>query len=399
MNHEINPNRILIVDDEKDVAELLRSAARSLGFLVRTTGDFDSFCDIQPEFDPTVLLLDMEMPGKSANEYLKVLARQESPARVILTSGIDRRATSRAEMIGAVLGLDMATTLQKPLAIHTVRQALRKLLLESRPVTAPQLSLAIKRGEIRPHFQPKVCRDKNGAWSVREAEALARWYQPDGSIVMPDNFIGLAEDNGLIRALTLSLVKQVALQLGRWACKGIFMRVAVNLSPSLLTDRDLPNQLEAQLQEYDIGNEQLILEMTEQALTGYTPVVIDVLQRLSKKKFGLSIDNFGTGSSSPELLYRMPFDEIKIDRSFMQRCSTKQEYWSLVEAIVFLGQKLGKSVCAEGVETHAAFNQLSRIGCDKQQGFLVGKPVPGINLKFLHQLSPGKAVPAVAPIS
>lgn len=399
MRHDINPDRILIVDDERDVAEFLKSAARSLGFLVRTANSFETFSDSQLEFEPTVVLVDLEMPGHGARDYLKLLSERQSTAQIILAGGLDRRATARAKTMASMLGLNLVCTLRKPLPVHVLRQELRKLLEDSRLLTTTQLAAAIKAGEIRPHYQPKLSRDNDGHWAIREAEALARWYRLDGSIVMPDHFIGLAEDGGLMTALTDSMLQQVALQLRRWARQGIHLRVAVNLPPSLLAERALPDRLEALLREYGVANEQLILETSEQLLAGYTPAVIDVLQRLSDANFGLAIDNFGTGAVSPELLYRMPFDEIKLDRSFMQRCHADEKTWPLVEAIVQLGRTLGKKVCAEGVDSRPAFNRLSAIACDKQQGFLVGKPVPGINLKFLHNLSNGDPLAAVAPVS
>ena len=242
MRHDISPNRILIVDDERNITDFLKSAARGLGFVARTAHTFDAFAEIEPEFDPTVVLLDLEMPGNVSKDYLKLLAQQESDARIVLTGGLDKRATSRATLIGSVLGLDMVGTLQKPLAIHALRQELRKLLHESRPLTAGQLGAAIKAGEIRPHFQPKVSRDQRGDWIISEAEALARWYRPDGSIVMPNHFIGLAEDSGLMTALTDSLLQQVVLQLNRWARQGIELRVAINISPTLLSDCTLPDE-------------------------------------------------------------------------------------------------------------------------------------------------------------
>ena len=379
----MKPDRLLIVDDEKDVADTFKNISSNLGFSVQTADDFDSFCKVLRDFKPTVILLDLQMPGKDGVQYLKVLARQKSSAKIIVVSGMDSRTISTTSQLGTVLGLEMAATLQKPVSVHTLRQTLRKVMHDSGPITAARLSMAIKVGQIRPHFQPKVTLDNDGNWQVKEVEALARWHQSDGNIAMPDNFIGLAEDNELLPALTDSMVRQVADQLGRWNKQGHRLRAAVNISPSMLTDHELPDRLERTLQTYRVDNWQLILEVTEHVVVDYTPTTTEVLSRLRVKEFGLAIDDFGTGYSSLEQLYRMPFDELKIDRSFVKRCHSNKDIRTIIEAIVMLGHKLGMKVCAEGVETLEAFKFLAATGCDKQQGYFIGKPVPAEELKSL----------------
>jgi len=197
---------------------------------------------------------------------------------------------------------------------------------------------------------------------------------------MPDNFIGLAEESGLLGALTDGMLQQVAEHIARWNRQGHRLRAAVNLSPLLLTDSKLPDRLERLLQKHQVDNSQLILEVTENVVIEYKPATIEILNRLRFKNFGLAIDDFGTGYSSLEQLYRMPFDELKIDRSFIERFNGNKDIRIIIEAIVMLGQKLGMEVCAEGVETAESFEFLAETGCNKQQGYLIGKPLPAAEL-------------------
>lgn len=380
MNHFANPDRLLIVDDERITAEFLRDIASNLGFSVRIADSFERFCEAPEGFNPTAVLLDLQMPGRDGIEFLKVLAKQKSEAKVIVASGMDNRTISTAHQLGMVLGLDMAAALQKPISVQTLRQELRKVMQGSQPLTAASLAEAIEAGDIQPYFQPKVTRDKNGGWTCTEVEALARWHQADGSVVLPVNFIDLAENNGLLKPLTDSMLEQVVIQLATWNARGCKLRAAVNISPSLLGDCAFPDELEWLLKRHKVDNNQLILEVTENVVIAYTSATIEVLSRLRVKDFGLAIDDFGTGYSSLEQLYRMPFDEIKIDRSFIKRYQSNKDIRTIIEAIIMLGQKLGMTVCAEGVETQAAFEFLESTGCDKQQGYLIGKPVPAEEL-------------------
>jgi len=398
VNEVTKIDRLLIVDDEKNVADTLRNISCNLGYAVKVADNIATFRKLERDFDPTVILLDLQMHGNDGVEYLKVLAKQKSSASIIVLSDTENRTSWTTSQLGSVLGLQMAAMLQKPISIHALRRELRKLMHGSTPLTAARLSAAIKVGQVRPHFQPKVTRSQNGSWQVGEVEALARWYRSDGSIVLPDNFIELAEDSGLLGGLTDSMLQQVADQLGRWNKQGHRVRAAVNLSPTLLTDRKLPDRLERLLGKHGVENNQLILEVTEQVVIEHTQATIGVLSRLRAKNIGLAIDDFGTGYSSLEQLYRMPFDELKIDHSLIRRCQSNKDIRTIIEAIVILGQKLGMTVCAEGVETADAFEFISGTGCDKQQGYLIGKPVPAAELEMLigQTMSDLRATRAIA---
>jgi EAL domain-containing protein (putative c-di-GMP-specific phosphodiesterase class I) len=309
---------------------------------------------------------------------------------------MDPRTLSTASQLGEVLGLHMSATLQKPIAMHALRRELRRVMHESQPVTTVRLAAAIESGKIRPHYQPQVTRDEDGGWSITEVEALARWHQPDGTVLMPDNFIGLADENDLLKSLTDSMLNQVVEQISRWNKKGIRLRAAVNLSPSLLTDSEFPDELERLMQRHEVDNRQLVLEVTEHVVIEYSASTIEVLGRLRVKNFGLAIDDFGTGYSSLEQLYRMPFDKIKIDRSFIKRAVSSKDMRIIIEAIVLPGHKLGMSVCAEGVETQSAFDFLASTGCDQQQGFLIGRPVSASELTSRLDQSDDVAPPILA---
>jgi EAL domain-containing protein (putative c-di-GMP-specific phosphodiesterase class I) len=324
-------------------------------------------------------MLNLHMPDTESINYLKELAKQKPPAKVI-ACGTACRALATTWQLGSILGLEMAAKLPKLPSMHALRAELCKLMVDSHQASSVQLSAAIKAGKIRPHYQPKVSRDAGGAWVFNEVEALARWHRPGRTLLPPNNFIGLAEDNGLIHALTDSMLNQVVTQLGLWNRQGYRLHAAVNLAPSHLGDRDFPRQLECLLKKHHVECEQLILEITENFIFDHDSVSVDVLHALRVKKVGLAIDNFSSGFSSLEQLCRMPFDELKIDRSFVKRLQASNHMSTIIEGMVLLGQKLGMMVCAEGVDSQDAFDFLDRVGCDKQQGFLIGQPVPAADI-------------------
>ena len=193
--------------------------------------------------------------------------------------------------------------------------------------------------------------------------------------MLPSDFIEVAEKAGLLPEMTHSLLRQVVQQLKEWDERGLQLTAAVNLSPSVLADKSFPDQVEALMQEHGLDNSRLILELTETAVMQDAELAMEVLSRIRIKGFGLAIDDFGTGYSSLEQLYRMPFNELKIDRFLVREIGMRLEAATIVEAIIMLGHKLNLNVCAEGVESQHVLSFLLEAGCDKFQGYYIGRPV------------------------
>src|SRR5690606_28536034 len=201
-------------------------------------------------------------------------------------------------------------------------------------------------------------------WQVRSAEALVRWRHPSLGLLYPGEFLTLAEQSGLIVGITDFVMTDAIRQIGHWRSRGLNLAVAVNLSPRLVQDLEFPDRLNRIFREFDTAPEQLTLEVTEAASLDDPELVMDIFTRLRVKGVGLSLDDFGTGTSSLTQLYKMPFSEVKIDGSLIADVDTSKAAATVVRAIVELAHNLSLSACAEGVETAAAFEFLDQVGCD-----------------------------------
>lgn len=368
-------DRLLVVDDELAVRQYLADVGRRLGFEVATAANRIEFETKLPAFWPTVILLDLQMPDCDGIQMLKLIRDFESDARVVLVSGMDQRTLNTATSLGEILNLNMDGALQKPILIDTLRRKLKGSKDPRIDVDIDKLREAIETNAITPVYQPKIARDSSGRWAITEVEALARWHRDDSVVILPSEFIGIAEQSGLMPLLTQSMLRQVLGQLKEWDKRGVELVAAVNISPSLLSDSAFPDQLEEITQEFGLDNSRLVLELTESAVMQNAEIAMEVLSRVRIKNFGLAIDDFGTGYSSLEQLYRMPFNEIKIDRFLVRDINQRQEAATIVETIILLARKLNLSVCAEGVDSHDALAFLLEAGCDKFQGYYIGRPV------------------------
>jgi EAL domain-containing protein (putative c-di-GMP-specific phosphodiesterase class I)/CheY-like chemotaxis protein len=372
-------NRLLIVDDEASIRDYLCTVGEQLGFQVRAIAAAEELAAELKDFGPTALILDLNMPGSDGIELLRYLAKEKSDAQILVISGEDVRVLNAAERLGCSQGLRMAGALQKPVLLNDLETALSRVMRET--VTESSLREAIDNGELRLHYQPKLRFDGRSVWSISGGEALVRWHHPQQGILMPDRFIPLAEATDLIGPLTDYVLREALEQSRRWLDQGLDANIAVNVSPQSLDDVDFTDRLSELLSQYGVAGSRLTLEITETAATKNVEAMMDILARLRLKGIRLSIDDFGTGYSSMKQMFRMPFTELKIDRSFVMEIPTSSDARAMVKTMIQLADNLGMTACAEGVESQDVLDFLELAGCHAIQGFFICKPVPAVEFE------------------
>jgi diguanylate cyclase (GGDEF)-like protein len=252
-----------------------------------------------------------------------------------------------------------------------------------RLVLMADLRTAIDRGALEVVYQPKVD-PRSGR--VLGAEALTRWQHVDGP-VSPDDFIPLAERSGLIRPLTRHVLHTALASCAAWRRAGQQISVAVNLSPHILADETLVDEVRQALHEHGLPAAALTLEITENGIMDDPTHSHRTLESLHALGVKLSIDDFGTGHSSLGRLAELPIQEMKIDKSFVRHLGVNPSRRAVTDASLRLGRALDLIVVAEGVEDHAEFEYLRRQGCDAVQGYYVSRPLPAA--EFLTWLLEG----------
>jgi EAL domain-containing protein (putative c-di-GMP-specific phosphodiesterase class I) len=242
---------------------------------------------------------------------------------------------------------------------------------------ANRLRRGIHHGELILHYQPKFDLRTRRIVGV---EALVRWLPPGQELLFPDAFIGVAERAGIMKPLTFAVLDLALQQYRAWYDRGLRLPMAINLTASILDDEAFPIQLVAALEVGSVSSSGISLELTESVVMAKPARTQHILKRLSALGFQLAIDDFGTGYSSLAYLGRLPVDEIKIDRSFVQKMSTSLGDRTIVQASIELAHKFGKRVVAEGVEDTTTLRLLEEMGCDQAQGYLISRPLPAEHL-------------------
>ena len=234
-----------------------------------------------------------------------------------------------------------------------------------------ELRQALERQELIVHYQPQT---DVSTGEVHKVEALVRWQHPEHGLLGPDQFIPLAEQTGLIRALTGYVLDAALGQCHAWLAEGRELSVAVNITGRELVDLRFPDEVRRLLTKWRIKPARLELEITESTIMTDPPRARAVLARLSKLGVRLAIDDFGSGHSSLGYLRQLPLTVLKIDRSFIQQMALNTDDAAIVRTAIDLGHNLGLEVVAEGVETEEAKRCLEELGCDTLQGFHLGRP-------------------------
>ncbi len=277
----------------------------------------------------------------------------------------------------ADLALYAAKSQGRNCAVHF--EASMDVAAQERRQLESDLRVAIGNNEMRVHYQPLVDIQSERPTAY---EALVRWEHPERGIVMPDVFIGVAEENGMIVQIGEWVIRQALEDLGSWE-KDI--GISINLSPAQMRSPSLVSTVISALARNGIDASRVCLEITESVLLQDSEANLDTLHKLRSLGIQIALDDFGTGYSSLNYLRSFPFDKIKIDRCFVNEIDSRDDCLAIIRSVVSLATSLGMSTIAEGVERQEQATLLRAEGCGELQGFLYSKAVPADQLSDLRK--------------
>lgn len=366
--------RLLIVDDEVDICELIADVADTRGFETKTISDPSKVEEALMEFKPNCIMLDLMMPGTDGVELLRNLGDHIKGCAIVLMSGHDVRVLNSAKRLGSAHGINVIGVLEKPIEIATLRETLDMLGKAETKTAAKTTDVSdskMKDEEVAVFYQPIV---DIVTGRVRGMEALVRWNHPQHGILSPDHFLEKM-DTAEMQAMTNQVMKIAVDNLVEFHAKGFPVAISINMTASNLIDLGVPDRLDELCKAKHIPNEKITIEVTEGEAMRDVRKIMDVLTRLRLRGFGVAIDDFGTGYSSLRELQRMPFSSMKMDKSFVMDMAENRDSQMIANTIIDLGHNLNLKVVAEGIETIAVWNMLKDRGCDLAQGYLISKPM------------------------
>ena len=377
----------MVLDDEPFILKLHSHMLAEMGFVNSTTFEQGALAlaAIDQGAPPDLILLDLSMPRMDGIEFIRHLMKRGFAGSLILVSGEDERLLQTAERLVRAHGIAVLGHLTKPVKPATLGAMLEAWegqsgyirRLRTKTYSVEEVKNAVENDQLVNHYQPKVSL-KTG--EVIGVECLSRWQHPADGLVLPDRFISVAEKGGAIEALTRSTFTRAMSEIRALEDGGFPVQVAINLAAATLSSLDFADFAAATAQQASVRPHNVVLEVTESQLIKDLRAPLEVLTRLRLMRFTLSIDDFGTGYSSLSQLQTIPFDELKIDQTFVHRASEDATARAIYDASLGLAKQLNMTTVAEGVETQADWDLVQSTGCDEAQGYFIARPMSAQDL-------------------
>ena len=375
--------RVLVVDDQSHVRTWVRSVLLGFGIsdVVEVSNGRDALSAVtEPGEWFDLIFCDLHMPERDGVETIRSFAALGLESAVVIMSVEDERVIESAARLVEAQGLRLVGQIPKPMSPANLRPVLQRFFEARHPrgssdVPAPEHELknAFQRNELRLMYQPKIEMRSQRFVGV---EALVRWKHPTLGTFLPAAFMPMMESSDEHTAmLTDFCLKEAIAYAGLWGSGGRELHLAVNLSARAFDQLDLPERIEALTTDNGVLPSAVTLEITETKAASDSVRLLDIATRLRLKGYRLSVDDFGTGHSGLSQLQALPFTEIKIDRQFIDGCSTSRVKRSVVEASLALAHSLKMTSVAEGVEHRNDWDLLLSLGCDVMQGYFIARPM------------------------
>ncbi|PQP02359.1 oxygen sensor protein [Massilia phosphatilytica] len=338
---------------------------------------------LQAGFTPQVdvAVIDLDLGGMDGLELLRAIAALKSSVRLIVVGAQPASVLFSVESLAQAHGVDLLGTVAKPVTSTKLKAVLDNYQAPRRaPAPSPgpsftfaEVGVGLQKRQFEPFFQPKI---ELATGQVKGLETFARWRHPEHGVLGPAAFIGALEANNRVDFLDWTMLEMSVERCHRYHDKGIPISISLNLAPETLAHPNFIRQVASTMQRHGVLPDYLTFEMTEKAILSFDADFIERLVRLRMMGFGLAIDDYGTGRSNLQILARIPFSELKIDRSFVDGASKKRPLGTVLKSCLGLAHSLDRMSVAVGVETRQDWDFLQGLGCTYAQGYHIANPMP-----------------------
>jgi EAL domain-containing protein (putative c-di-GMP-specific phosphodiesterase class I) len=327
-----------------------------------------------------VAIVELELPGIDALELIRHLGQSGANVRLIVSGNHSADLLFSIETLAQAHGIDLLGTITGPVSAAKLKPLLEHytpLSRAVRPLAGPrftfqEIGIGLQQRQFEPFFQPKI---ELATGQVKGLEAFARWRHPEHGVLGTSSFIGALEEQGRIDFLDWSMI-ELSVERCRWfQDHGIPVPISLNLAPETLAHPAFVRQITACLNRHKVLPDYVTFEIPESSVLNTDPDFIERLVRLRMMGFGLAIDDYGTGRSNLQLLARIPFTELKIDRSFVDGASKRRPLGTVLKSCLGLAHSLERMSVAVGVETRQDWDFLQSLGCTYAQGYHIANPM------------------------
>jgi EAL domain-containing protein (putative c-di-GMP-specific phosphodiesterase class I)/CheY-like chemotaxis protein len=337
---------------------------------------------LQAGFSPKVdvAVIDLALGGMDGLELLRAIAELHSQVRLIVVGDQPASVLFSVESLAQAYGVELLGAIAKPVSSAKLKPLLENLQPWARPragakppaFSFAEVGLGLQQRQFEPFFQPKI---ELATGQVKGLETFARWRHPEHGVLGPASFIDALEQNGRVDFLDWTMIELSVERCRQYHDAGIPISISLNLAPPTLAHPNFIRQVSSCMKRHGVLPDYLTFEMTESSILSFDADFIERLVRLRMMGFGLAIDDYGTGRSNLQLLARIPFSELKIDRSFVDGASKKRPLGTVLKSCLGLAHSLDRMSVAVGVETRQDWDFLQALGCTYAQGYHIANPM------------------------
>ncbi|MDO6427390.1 EAL domain-containing response regulator [Thalassotalea sp. 1_MG-2023] len=378
----MNKTKVLVVDDSKVQRNHVIELCRQQGVInIESAENGQVALDMLTANQFDLVFIDLEMPVMDGVELVSQIAERKLVGAVIILSSKDPSLILSIGTMAESDGLSVVGTFQKPMKEEDLTISLNRMTndfvkvskkIVNEELTKEDLLQAMDNREITLYYQPKLTVK---GLLLKGVEALSRWHHPERGMISPVQFIDAAERFGVISQLTEYLFDIALHEKKQWQERGLNFHLSFNLSPLSLADTQLAEQIFKQVERFNIAPKDIVLEITENALSGEVSKAIQTLATLRLKGFNLAIDDYGTGFANAQQLSRVPSTELKLDRILVDNVSTNPHQQAILKSTVALSKDLQLTTVAEGVEYLDDYKFIYQLDVDLVQGYYFAKPM------------------------
>ena len=327
-----------------------------------------------------IAIIDLALPGMDGLELIRKLGEIQAPARLVVTDAQPADLLFSVETLAQAYGVELLGVIARPVTAAKLKPLLDNYAPLARPPRKPggprftfqQIGIGLQKRQFEPFFQPKI---ELATGQVKGLEAFARWRHPEHGVLGPASFMEALEESGRIDFLDWSMI-ELSVERCRWFQEqGIPVPISLNIAPETLAHPAFVRQIVASLERHKVLPDYITFELPESSILNTNPDFIERLVRLRMMGFGLAIDDYGTGRSNLQLLARIPFTELKIDRSFVDGASKRRPLGTVLRSCLNLAHSLDRMSVAVGVETRQDWDFLQSLGCTYAQGYHIANPM------------------------
>jgi EAL domain-containing protein (putative c-di-GMP-specific phosphodiesterase class I)/CheY-like chemotaxis protein len=336
----------------------------------------------QDTFTPTVniAIIDIALAGMDGLELIRKLAAMNCRARVIIIGGLPNNLLFSIETMAQAYGIELLGTLAKPVSAAPLEHLISHYMPPAAPsarksgptFTFAEVGVGLQARQFEPYFQPKIALETG---HVKGLEVYARWIHPEHGVLGPSSFIDALEQNNRIDFLDWCMIEKAVEYCRQFQDQGLPVEISINVAPETLAHPAFIQQISACVDRHQVLPMYLTFEMPETSVLTNDPSFLERLVRLRILGYGLAMDDYGTGRSNLQLLARVPFTELKIDRTFVDGASRRRALGTVLSSCLGLAKSLDRESCAVGVETRQDWDFLQGLGCTYAQGYHIARPM------------------------